>query len=122
MDLFSCSNCQTPSQQSDMRLRDSKRSWMKPLKFSILSIDGGGIRGIMSALIVAELERKAKARNPSIGSAASLFDTMGGTSTGGILVAGLSLPEFEGSNKPKYSAVDVSKLYENEGEKIFQKY
>ena len=102
-----------------MRLRDSKRSWMKPLKFSILSIDGGGIRGIMSALIVAELERKAKARNPSIGSAASLFDTMGGTSTGGILVAGLSLPEFEGSNKPKYSAVDVSKLYENEGEKIF---
>jgi len=92
---------------------------MKPLKFSILSIDGGGIRGIMSALIVAELEKKAKARNPSIGSAASLFDTMGGTSTGGILVAGLSLPEFEGSNKPKYSAVDVSKLYENEGEKIF---
>ena len=105
-----------------MRLRDSKRSWLKPLKFSILSIDGGGIRGLMSSLIVAEIEKKAKARNPYFGSAASLFDTMGGTSTGGILVAGLSLPEYEGSNKPKYSAMDISKLYENEGERIFQKY
>ena len=105
-----------------MRLRDSKRSWLKPLKFSILSIDGGGIRGIMSAMIIAELEKKAKARNSSCNSAASLFDTMGGTSTGGILVAGLSLPEYEGSNKPKYSANDMIKLYEIEGEKIFQKY
>jgi patatin-like phospholipase/acyl hydrolase len=105
-----------------MRLRDSKRSWLKPLKFSILSIDGGGIRGIMSAMIIAELEKKAKARNSLYGNAASLFDTMGGTSTGGILVAGLSLPEYEGSNKPKYSAIDMIKLYELEGEKIFQKY
>jgi patatin-like phospholipase/acyl hydrolase len=57
-----------------------------------------------------------------MGNAASLFDTMGGTSTGGILVAGLSMPEYEGSTKPKYKALDISKLYENEGDKIFQKY
>ena len=105
-----------------MRLRDSKRTWFKPLKFSILSIDGGGIRGIMSALILAEIERKAEAKNSSMGNAASLFDTMGGTSTGGILVSGLSMPEYEGSLRPKYKAIDISKMYENEGEKIFQKY
>ena len=51
----------------------------------VLSIDGGGIRGIIPALVVAYLERKAK--KP----ASELFDLMVGTSTGGMLALGLSL-------------------------------
>ena len=32
---------------------------LKPLR-QVLSIDGGGIRGIIPALVIAHLERKAK--------------------------------------------------------------
>jgi uncharacterized protein len=45
----------------------------------ILSIDGGGIRGIIPAMVLAWLERHTG--KP----AASLFDLIAGTSTGGIL-------------------------------------
>ena len=47
----------------------------------VLTIDGGGIRGLIPALFVAEIERRC-------GKAAhQLFDVIAGTSTGG-LVAG----------------------------------
>jgi Patatin-like phospholipase len=43
----------------------------------ILAIDGGGIRGILPAMILAELERRAQ---QPVG---ALFDLLAGTSTGG---------------------------------------
>jgi len=45
----------------------------------ILSVDGGGIRGIIPTLVLAELERLAE--RP----AADLFDLVAGTSTGGLI-------------------------------------
>jgi len=48
----------------------------------VLSIDGGGIRGYIPALVLAELERRAD--RPI----ASLFDLVVGTSTGGIIAIG----------------------------------
>ena len=63
----------------------------------VLSIDGGGIRGIIPALVVAYLERIAK--KPAF----ELFDLMVGTSTGGMLALGLSL-EGDGS-APLFNAV-----------------
>ena len=53
----------------------------------VLSIDGGGIRGIIPALVLAHLERQMGA--PAI----ELFDLIVGTSTGGILALGLSLQD-----------------------------
>ena len=50
----------------------------------VLSIDGGGIRGIIPALVIAHLERKTG--KP----AGELFDLIVGTSTGGILALGLA--------------------------------
>ncbi|BET30025.1 hypothetical protein wCauBTS_06320 [Wolbachia pipientis] len=46
----------------------------------ILSVDGGGIRGIILAIILAEIEQRT--RKPI----AEIFDLMAGTSTGGIVV------------------------------------
>jgi uncharacterized protein len=77
----------------------------------ILSIDGGGIRGIIPALVLVEIEQ-------TTGKAISeVFDLVAGTSTGGILALALSQKDEQGN--PKYSAKDLVKLYEQEGSNIF---
>jgi len=61
--------------------------WPEGRPFRILSIDGGGIRGILPAAILTELEvRYANGR-----SAGDYFDLIAGTSTGGIIALALSL-------------------------------
>ncbi len=77
----------------------------------VLSIDGGGIRGLVPALVLAEIERQT-ARPIS-----SLFDLIAGTSTGGILALGLTCPGDDG--RPKYAATDLVDLYKNDGHRIF---
>ncbi len=83
------------------------------MAFKILSIDGGGIRGIIPAVILGELERKTGK------AASSLFDLIAGTSTGGILALGLVKPNQDGS--PHYSAMDLVGLYESNGSRIFSR-
>jgi patatin-like phospholipase/acyl hydrolase len=55
-------------------------------KVTILSIDGGGIRGILPAVILAEVEKRLREKtgNPNA-RLADFFDMIAGTSTGGIL-------------------------------------
>ena len=79
----------------------------------ILSIDGGGIRGIIPATVLTEIERRTGAR---IG---ELFDLIAGTSTGGILALGLVKPDSSG--RPQYTAADLAELYEREGHRIFER-
>ncbi len=79
--------------------------------FRILSIDGGGIRGIIPATVLAELE--ARAARP----VCRLFDLIAGTSTGGILACGLVTPGPAGH--PRYGAAALVELYEREGPRIF---
>jgi hypothetical protein len=69
-----------------------KNSLRQPDKKSLLAIDGGGIRGVLSIQILKEIERIAEQRsgNPDIRLSAC-FDYIGGTSTGGIVAAALSL-------------------------------
>ena len=85
----------------------------------VLAIDGGGIRGIIPALVLAELEDRTGRR------AADLFDLVAGTSTGGILAAALTRPGGEGGPgqdaHPRYSARDLLGLYEAEGPEIFDR-
>ena len=85
----------------------------------VLAIDGGGIRGIIPALVLAELEDRTGHR------AADLFDLVAGTSTGGILAAALTRPGGEGGPgqdaHPRYSARDLLGLYEAEGPEIFDR-
>jgi uncharacterized protein len=79
----------------------------------VLSIDGGGIRGIIPALILSEIEKRT---NRSI---ASLFDLVAGTSTGGILALGLTVPKSPDATL--YSAEQMAEMYEREGKRIFSR-
>lgn len=58
----------------------------------ILSLDGGGIRGVVSLGILAEMEKQLARRSKSPGRfrLSHYFDYVGGTSTGAILAAGLA--------------------------------
>ncbi len=76
------------------------------MKFA-LSIDGGGIRGIVPARIISWLEDQ-------IGPCHEAFQLICGTSTGGILAAGLAHPA-------NYAAKDLLQLYLQEGQVIFKR-
>lgn len=79
----------------------------------ILAIDGGGIRGIIPAIILAEIERRSG--QPIV----SLFDLIAGSSTGAILAVGLTVPDEQGN--PRFTAEDMARLYEVEGPMIFSR-
>jgi patatin-like phospholipase/acyl hydrolase len=72
----------------------------------ILSIDGGGILGLIPAMILADIE--ARAGRP----AAELFDLVAGTSTGGIIACAVAAG---------IPARDVVALYRERGRQIFSK-
>ncbi|MGE5559154.1 MAG: patatin-like phospholipase family protein [Bacillota bacterium] len=78
--------------------------------YKILSIDGGGIRGIIPAMVLHEIEKRTG--KP----VSELFDLVAGTSTGGILALGLTMP---GEGGPRYTAEGMIKLYEDDGKRIF---
>lgn len=82
-------------------------------QYRVLSIDGGGIRGIIPAMVLAEIERRTGKH------ISELFDFIAGTSTGGILSLGLVIPGENG--KPKYKAEDLVGLYQENGQTIFSK-
>lgn len=79
--------------------------------FDILSIDGGGIRGIIPATVLAELERRTGRR------IAELFDLIAGTSTGGILAVALTVPGA--GDALRWRAEELIDLYVEEGPEIF---
>ena len=79
----------------------------------VLAIDGGGIRGIIPATVLADLERRSG--RPVSG----LFDLVAGTSTGGILACALATPGDGG--RPRWRAEELIALYRDEGPKIFHR-
>lgn len=72
--------------------------------YRILSLDGGGIRGVFSVAFLARLEEHI---GQPIG---SYFDLIAGTSTGGIIAIGLGLG---------LPANEILRLYEERGPAIF---
>lgn len=79
--------------------------------FKILSIDGGGIRGIYPARLLCELEEEL-ARNGQDGKLSDYFDLICGTSTGGIIALGLALG---------MPAQEILTLYRDNAGDIFKK-
>lgn len=78
----------------------------------VLSIDGGGIRGIIPALVLQDIEQ-------SIGKPiAKAFDLIAGSSTGAILALGLAVEDSDGT--PLHTAGQLVQLYEQDGRRIFR--
>lgn len=87
------------------------------VKFKLLSLDGGGVRGIIAAIILSELEKRVG--RPLC----ETFDMIAGTSTGGILALALAKPDpsgAQGGKKPHYTAGELVRLYEQRGKDIFR--
>jgi uncharacterized protein len=74
----------------------------------VLAIDGGGIRGLIPALVLAELE--SRCGRPI----ARLFDLVAGTSSGAILACALTRPDA-------MPAAQAAALYEREGPEVFDR-
>ena len=78
---------------------------------NVLSVDGGGIRGVIPAMVLADLEERTGRHT------AELFDLIAGTSTGGIIALALTVPGQGG--RPRWTANDLVDLYLTEGPRIF---
>jgi patatin-like phospholipase/acyl hydrolase len=84
-------------------------------KFRILSIDGGGLRGIVPVLILKELERRTGKRIHE------MFDLIAGTSTGGLIAAGLTAGMSFISRDPMHTLDEILRIYTQDGPLIFPK-
>ena len=86
----------------------------------ILSIDGGGIRGIIPGMLLVALEDKIKriSKDPQA-HLSQYFDFFAGTSTGGILASILLCPHPDEPTKPRFSAQDALNIYVEHGTEIF---
>ena len=85
----------------------------KKAKYFILAVDGGGIRGIVPARILQEIEHRTG--KPIY----QLFDFMVGVSTGGLITIALATPDNKGN--AKYTAKDLVTLYQKQGGEIFSR-
>ena len=78
--------------------------------FKILSIDGGGIKGLYAATILKRLEESIRAETDQDVRIADYFDLICGTSTGGLIALALS---------QRISCEKICRFYEKHGPLIF---
>jgi patatin-like phospholipase/acyl hydrolase len=82
---------------------------------TVLTIDGGGVRGVIPATFLTLLQ--AQLDYPLI----KYFDVTSGTSTGGLIALGLNIPKDndDDCSDPKYTPSSVLKMYEDNAKHIF---
>jgi uncharacterized protein len=81
--------------------------------FNILTIDGGGLRGIVPTRILQKVEEITGK------SVLDTFDMLAGTSTGGLIVSCLTLRDQKNPQQPKYNLKDIAEIYIQKGKVIF---
>ncbi len=77
----------------------------------ILCIDGGGVRGLIPALVLAEIEKRSG--RP----AAQSFDLIAGSSAGALLALGLG--KSDGSGETHYSAMELADIFQDRSRDLF---
>ena len=94
---------------------------MSTIRKLILSLDGGGIRGLVSIRVLQALESRLRQRGldrPLY----ETFDLIAGTSSGGVIAAGLTAPHPDGTpNRPAASLDDIRRAFEDHGTDVFQR-
>jgi len=97
---------------------------MEKKKVRILSIDGGGIRGILPGVILTFLEEQLMARAGKDVRISDYFDLIAGTSTGGILTCTYLVPGRDSNGavtkRPKFTAREAVNIYLDRGDDIFR--
>jgi uncharacterized protein len=79
--------------------------------FKILSIDGGGMRGIVPLEVLKFIENRYNKKIHE------LFDFIAGTSTGGLIACGLVVSD--NGQTPKFSLKELENIYLKRGNEIF---
>src|SRR5215211_6156279 len=87
---------------------------MADKNFRILSVDGGGLRGLVPALLLLDLERRLAAKTGERRPLSDYFHLFAGTSTGGLTA---SDPEDPG--RPSMAAEQLVALYRERATTIF---
>ena len=90
-------------------------------RFRILCVDGGGIRGLIPALVLAELERRIQRRAGAEARVSDYFHMFAGTSTGGLVALGLTAPDPSQPQRPAISAEELARFYVEDGPDIFHR-
>lgn len=106
------------AQQSDRG--DCQPKGVLGRKKCILSLDGGGVRGLIECVILERLEfhlQNLEGQNVRI---ADYFDEIAGTSTGGLIACILVVPDPV-TKRPKHTAKDAINFYLQNSPKIFPK-
>ncbi|TVU37894.1 hypothetical protein EJB05_11237, partial [Eragrostis curvula] len=83
---------------------------------TVLTIDGGGIIGLIPGTILSFLESKLQELD---GPEMRLVDYIAGTSTGGLITAMLTAPDKDNKKRPQFAAKDINKFYLENGPQIF---
>jgi len=96
----------TDRRASSLPTRRVRQPWPSDRPFKILSLDGGGIRGIYTAEILRRCEENFCNGAPL----AQYCDMIAGTSTGGIIALGLGLG---------IPTDEITGFYQDDGRKIF---
>ncbi|KAI8002083.1 Patatin-like protein 2 [Camellia lanceoleosa] len=100
---------------------ESPKSPLQPPTYgnliTVLSIDGGGIRGLIPGTILGFLESELQKLDGEDARIADYFDVIAGTSTGGLVTAMLTAPNEK--NRPLFAAKDIKNFYLDNCPKIF---
>lgn len=86
-------------------------------KIRILSLDGGGIRGIITCVILKFIEEQLQKLDHPEAKLGDYFDLVAGSSTGGLITALLLFPDA--SQNAKFSIQEALELYAKKGDSIF---
>ncbi|GLT39036.1 hypothetical protein SLA2020_132440 [Shorea laevis] len=84
---------------------------------TLLSIDGGGVRGLIPGILLAYLKSQLQELDGPDARVADYFDVIAGTSPGGLLTTMLTAPNKE--NRPMYAGKDLKDFYFEHSPKIF---
>eukprot|EP00262_Sarcandra_glabra_P016542 TRINITY_DN5434_c0_g1_i1.p1 TRINITY_DN5434_c0_g1~~TRINITY_DN5434_c0_g1_i1.p1 ORF type:complete len:461 (+),score=67.09 TRINITY_DN5434_c0_g1_i1:68-1450(+) len=107
--------------ESFMEVRNSITNNLQPPTYgnliTVLSIDGGGIRGIIPGVILSFLEAQLQELDGADVRIADYFDVIAGTSTGGLVTAMITAPDA--NNRPLFAAKDITTFYFDNCPKIF---
>ena len=91
-------------------------------RFRVLCVDGGGIRGLIPALVLADVERRLQEGAGPDARLADYFHMFAGTSTGGLVALSLTVPDLPSRpDRPLLTAANLADVYTIDGPKVFHR-